>query len=131
MPRSMSKKAGLYGPRGQSFHDAALAAYELTSSELELLEEACHGLDMLAALHAAVAAQGVTILGSTGATRLHPGIAEARSLGLAVARLLAQLGLPDEQGAALPSGLTVRSRKAHASRWGTTAAERGVFRGEA
>jgi phage terminase small subunit len=122
---------GGYGPRGQKFHDEAVARYELTASELELLAETCRGLDTLDALHNAVATEGATIAGSTGATRLHPAIAEIRSTALAVARLLAQLGLPDEAGAVLPTGLTVRSRKANASRWGTTAAERGVFRGSA
>jgi hypothetical protein len=131
MPQNTSKKAGGYGPRGQKFYDAALTRYELTDSELELLAESCRGLDTLDALHNAVAVEGTTVAGSTGATRLHPAIAEIRSTGLAVARLLAQLGLPDEAGAVMPGGLTVRSRKANATRWGTTASERGVFRGSA
>jgi phage terminase small subunit len=131
MPQHTSKKAGAYGVRGQKFHDEAVARYELTASELELLQEVCYGLDTLTALHAAVAAEGTTITGAAGSTRLHPGVAEARSTGLAVARLLAQLGLPDEAGAVMPTGLTVRSRKANATRWGTTSAERGVFRGSA
>jgi phage terminase small subunit len=105
-----------------------VADYELTSSEMEVLEEVCRGLDTLDALHAAVARDGTTIVGSTGSTRLHPAIAEARSMGLAVARLLAQLGLPDEAGVQLLTGLSVRSQKGNQARWGASAAEREKFR---
>lgn len=127
MPR-ITGSTTMYGPRGQLFHDAAVADFELSTSEVEVLAEVCRALDTLDALHAAIARDGTMVEGSTGAMRLHPGIAEARSMGLAVARLLAQLGLPDEAGVQLPTGLSVRSQKANQARWQPTALDREKFR---
>ena len=124
-------RAGVYGPRGAKFRGTISKAYELTDSELELLAETCRVLDEIDGLNAAVKLDGVTVTGSTGQVRVHPAIAEARSHRLALARLLAQLSLPDEEGAVMPTGTVQMAQRAAQSRWGKSAAERAVFRGEA
>ena len=119
---------GAYGPRGGKFWATISATYELSDSELELLVETCRLLDEIDALDAAVRVDGVTVLGSAGQVRVHPAVAEARSHRLALARLLAQLALPNEDGAVIPTGTALRARKAAQTRWAKTAAERGKFR---
>ena len=127
----ITRKTEQYGPRGERFHDAAIANYELTDSELELLAEVCRSLDVIDGLNAAIARDGLTVEGASGQVRVHPAVAEVRSTGLAVARLLALLRLPDEQGAAIPTGTVLRAQRAAESRWSKSASERAVFRGQA
>lgn len=104
--------------RGRAFWRHVTVAYELERDELELLVEACRLLDECEALAAVLAEQGYTVTGSTGQTRVHPAVTELRSSRLALGRLLAQLGLPDEDGqAGVRSGLQARGAHGAASRW--------------
>jgi hypothetical protein len=92
------------GARGLSFWRRAQRGYDFSASETELLTETCRCLDELEAM----AADG----------------AAARDLATArvtLGRLLAQLGLQDEDGGTVPSPGTVRARTAARERWGNAA----------
>lgn len=109
--------AGL-STRGAAYWQRVVQVFELDGAELELLHEACRTLDVLDDLAAAVAEQGVTVRGSTKQIRLHPALAEARAQRLALARLLAALELPAEDGSTLvESDATRRGRTAANARW--------------
>jgi hypothetical protein len=93
------------GARGLSFWRSALRGYDLSRTELEILTETCRTLDEL--------------------EQMASGGAAARDLATArvtLGRLLAQLGLQDEDGAVLPSPGTARARRAADARWGSGAA---------
>jgi len=88
------------GPRGLSFWRRAHRGYDFSASETELLTEVCRCLDELEQM------------ASSGAA--------ARDLATArvtLGRLLAQLGLQDEDGGTLPSPGTARARTAAEKRW--------------
>src|SRR3954467_9035371 len=109
--------AGL-SARGRGFWRATIAAYELSDVETQLLTECCRLLDECETLRSAVEADGATVEGSAGQTRVHPALGELRQHRLALGRLLAQLSLPDEEGESLPTPVQARARRAAASRWG-------------
>ena len=122
MAAKTASKASLglsFGSRGQAFYEAAVAGFELTGSELELLAEVCRLLDEIDLLQSAVGRDGVTAVGSTGQPRVHPGLGEVRQHRLALGRLLSQLALPDVEGEVLPSQVSARARKAAQQRWVT------------
>lgn len=91
--------------------------WELNRDEVELLAESCRCLDQLEALREAIDADGVTVPGSEGQPRVHPAISQMNATRGLLGKLLAQLGLPDPEGAAVPSASSVRARKAAESRW--------------
>jgi hypothetical protein len=97
--RSPRTPEGL-GPRGGRFWRQAHRGYDFTASETELLTEVCRALDELEAMAA-----------SETAPR---DLATARTT---LGRLLAQLGLQDEDGGTLPSPGTTRARAAARQRW--------------
>jgi len=90
----------------------------LDAPELELLTEICRALDDVEDLHRAVAAEGRTVAGSRGQPRAHPALGELRATRLMLGRLLAQLQLPADDGASLPSPVQARGRHAARARWG-------------
>jgi hypothetical protein len=105
--------------RGRRFWTAAVEAYEFTDAERELLVEVCRTLDLTEQLDAVVRTDGLTIEGSRGQTVTHPAIGELRQARGLLSRLLAQLDLPDVDGAAsLPSAFTLRARQGASARWG-------------
>ena len=55
------------------------AGWELDSRDLTLLTAACQSADTIAKLDAIVAAEGVTVRGSKGQSRVHPAVAETRT----------------------------------------------------
>ena len=112
-----SVRTGVFGPRGQAFHDKITAAFVLSEAESQLFAEVCRVLDEIDGLNAAVKRDGITVGGSTGQIRVHPALGEVRQHRLALGRLLAQLSLPDEDGSILSSAVTARARKAAQSRW--------------
>ncbi|OZD37461.1 hypothetical protein CH252_32965 [Rhodococcus sp. 06-1477-1B] len=65
--------------------------------EVALLGEACRVQDRLSALDDIVRAEGVTVDTPHG-VRAHPALVEARQQGTVLARLIASLRIPDEQG---------------------------------
>lgn len=106
-------------PRGRRFWRSAVAAFQLSEVEFELLRECCRLLDECEALRASVDSEGVTVAGSAGQPRVHPALGELRQHRLALGKLLAQLALPDEEGEALASPLQARGRRGAQARWGT------------
>ena len=118
-PKGLSKRGGAFWRR-------SLADYELSGPELELLVEVCRALDECEALAAVVERDGTTTAGSRGQVVVHPALGELRQTRLMLGRLLAQLDMPDEAGAALPSSLQARGRQAASKRW---AAQKGGRRG--
>ncbi len=88
------------GQRGLRFWRTAHRAYDFSASETELLTEVCRCLDELEAM------------ATDGAAARDKATART-TLG----RLLAKLGLQDEDGDTLPSPGTTRARAAARERW--------------
>jgi hypothetical protein len=86
----------------------------LDARELHALHQAAVIEDQLAALDAAVVAEGVVTAGSKGQVRVNPAVSEARQLRLAQQRLLGSVEL-DEPRSRSPRSLSA-SRAAH-TRW--------------
>jgi hypothetical protein len=82
-----------------------------------LLAEVCHALDQIDALAAAVAEHGTMTKGSTGQLVVNPAIPQLNATRALLARLLAQLSLPDEDDQAIPTSGTVQRRNAAKERW--------------
>lgn len=80
---------------GRKLWKAVLTTFELRPDELLLLEAGCRLADQVATLEAELADAPVMVEGSKGQDRPHPLYAEIRAHRLAVARILAQLGLAD------------------------------------
>jgi phage terminase small subunit len=94
-------------------------AYELRPDELLLLEQCCRSADLIARMEAEAAAAGLTTAGSTGQVVINPVVAELRLQKVALARLLFQLGLPDDAdgGVSLEHARSTLARKAALARW--------------
>jgi hypothetical protein len=103
--------------RGRAYWASVVGAYELTDTELELLAEACHTLDDLDLLEAAIAQNGAMVEGAAGQPVVNPALTEARGQRLALHRLVSALDLPDEDGASIPTAVTIRNRSAARARW--------------
>lgn len=71
--------------------------WELDGRERRLLTLACRQADDLAALERSIAKHGAMTVGASGQAKLNPAVTEARQARLAVARVLGQIGLPDEE----------------------------------
>ena len=102
--------------RGRRYWRVTMAAFELSGTEVELLRKCCRLLDEVEALHGAITVRGLSVPGSNGQPRVHPALGELRQHRLALGRLLAQLALPEEQGA-LPTPTQVKTRLASRARW--------------
>ena len=84
-----------------------VAAFDLRADELVILGQAARMLDELDLMGAALAAQGPVVAGSTGQPRPNALLGECRQHRIALARLLAQIGVDDD---------TVLDRHEHATR---------------
>ena len=100
--------------RGKRLWAEILAEHDLSPAELEVLAEACKVADVCDDLAAVLERDGLTVAGSKGQTRAHPGLTELRGQRAQLAQLLAQLHLPGEL---LETAASVRGRKAVTSRW--------------
>jgi hypothetical protein len=94
-----------------------LAEWEPSLGEMELLTEVCRGLDVADALAAALAAEGVTTLGSKNQLRVNPVVQALNATRALLSRQLAQLDLPALDDVALPSPRSVQAQRAAKSRW--------------
>lgn len=100
--------------RAGAFWDRILAEYDLSEAEVELLVEACWTMTEVDHLRAALEVSGLTVAGSMGQPRVHPAVAEVRQHRLALARLLKQMALPDDE----PESQTTKAARAAANvRW--------------
>jgi hypothetical protein len=104
--------------RGRRLWKAVTADFELNLSERELLTEACRCSDRCEAVEDAMRGAPLTVPGSRGQTVANPLAGELRAERQLLAKLLAQLELPDGDGGAW-DGLSAsqRARKAARSRW--------------
>ncbi|HVX20894.1 MAG TPA: hypothetical protein VHB02_06085 [Acidimicrobiales bacterium] len=108
---------------GKALWTAITEKYEFRPDELAILEDACRMADLIAAMEGAWADDGspMTSEGSQGQLVVHPLIAELRQYRNARARLLKQLALPDDVGAASGNGNTnarsAQARDAANARW--------------
>jgi hypothetical protein len=105
------------GRRGRRFWRTVQATYVLDPAETEVLVEVCRLLDRCEHLQELLDRDGLEVAGSTGQTRVHPALSEQRASQALLGKLLAQLDLPDEDGAALASPTTARARAAARGRW--------------
>lgn len=79
---------------GRRLWTDVLDKYELEEHELALLREMTRTVDLLDALAARVAEDGLMVPGPGLMPRVHPAIVESRQLRIALARLSASLRLP-------------------------------------
>lgn len=100
---------------GKALWDQVVKKYDLRVDELAVLESACKTADMIATLDKEWDALGKPFLtrGSMGQDVIHPLIGERRAQQSQLAKLLAQLKLPDESAGAAPN----QQRGAAQSRW--------------
>lgn len=82
---------------------AADPHWELDARDLHLLEQAVRAADRATELEQIIATDGLMVTGSTGQSRLHPAVSEARMTRQLVAILLSKVDLhaPEEQTRAL------------------------------
>jgi phage terminase small subunit len=111
-----SAPAGL-GVRGRAFWRETVADFELTRDVLAILLEVCRTLDNLDALAATISEMGTMVTGSQGQQVINPALTEARGQRQLLHRLVSAMGLPDEEGEALPSVQKIRASKAASMRW--------------
>lgn len=112
--------------RAKAFWGRVVAEYDLADDEVELLAEAVHTMTEIDDLRARLEVDGLTVLGSTGQTRVHPAVNEIRQHRMALARLLKAVDLPSEDEE--ESWATKNARAAARSRWDM---EKGRKRGTA
>lgn len=100
------------GVAGRRLWRSVTAVFDLAEHEAAQLEEACRCRDRLVELREVIAIDGLMIDSSQG-RRLHPAIAEERAQRLALARLLATLGVPPLVEDNLPAARGVRGVYGH------------------
>ena len=99
------------------------AGYELRPDELCVLEQAAKTADVISRLERAAEVSELTAFGSQRQVIIHPVITELRQYRAVLARLLAQLALPDidedvdETDVAVRNAIRWRARKAARARW--------------
>lgn len=100
---------------GRRLWKSVVSAYQLRPDEVYVLESACKTADWIARLESAMQGEPLVVKGSMGQDREHPLLSEARQQRSLLARLLAQMKLP-EQGTVQETAST-KARRAAASRW--------------
>lgn len=113
---------GLSGS-GERFWNEVTSSYKLRMDEKRVLEDACRSMCLIDRLEENVASAGLYTTGSMGQEVINPLFTELRQQRAGLARLLAQLKLPDlaADGSAAPSsdGGAEAGRLLAAKRWGT------------
>ena len=118
--------AGL-GAAGLALWRAVLPKYVLEPLELVTLVQAARLSDLVAALDAAVLADGPIVAGSKGQPVAHPAISAASAARRELARLIRDLDLPDDDDGGEPRSLRDRSQQQRAAdtRWAAQRRLRG------
>jgi hypothetical protein len=93
--------------RGRKFWREAVASFEFSDSEAQILIEVCRCMDRLDALNRTINEVGPMVIGSQGQPVVNPALTEARGQQQTLHRLLAALRLPDDDGQALASPRSV------------------------
>ncbi len=110
-----SKPPATLNTAGKSLWGTIADTYTLRPDERAVLTKACETADMIAQLDKAWADLGKPFMtrGSMGQDVIHPLIGERRAQSAALARLLAQLKLPDDEA----GGQSNQQRSAAQTRW--------------
>lgn len=108
--------AGL-GAAGCKLWCEVLADFELPPNGQALLVQACRTVDELEQLRDAITHAAVMTTGSQGQPVASPLFAEARAHRATLAKLIAQLALPDEEDVPKLTAAQERARKAAQARW--------------
>lgn len=116
------------GDAGRGLWDALHADLEFEPWETEIVRRACDQVDDIRHLELTLERQGGVVAGSMGQPRLNPIFAEVRQGRLAVAKLLAQLKIPDADGEPLTDAQR-RAKHAATTRWTHVRALEGGRRG--
>lgn len=104
------------GSAGEQMWADITSRYGLRVDELRVLEDICREVDLIARLDSELAASKVMVVGSQGQEVINPLVSEVRQHRGVVARLLAQLKLPDLEEAAAEARST-SARAAANARW--------------
>ena len=104
-------------PAGRALWARILAVYDLAEQETPILVAACTTQDVIARLETLVAVEGDTVAGSTGQTRIHPALTEARAQRLVLAKLLGSLSLPVDEVGPPRTARQVQASRAAQSKW--------------
>lgn len=106
------------GTRAERLWDALTDGYEFRPDELVVLEDACREMDIIDRLEDELAISPLMVEGSMGQQVASPLVSELRQHRAVVARLLAQLKIPDESGSgATPLSRSDAARRAANARW--------------
>src|SRR4051794_18491066 len=109
------------GSKARRLWSEVVAGFDLRPDELRLLEDACREVDVVERIEKALRdTNSLLIPGSKGQLRPNPLLAELRGHRLVLARLLHQVGIPDEEPAAPALDARERSssaRRAANARW--------------
>lgn len=112
-----------FAASGRSLWRSVTERYELRVDEAKVLEEACRTADLVALIDAQLAVDGLVVAGSMGQPRPNPLLTELRGHRQLLARLLAQLAIPDAEVPGVPAAPTSsRAIKAARARWGSRGA---------
>ncbi len=119
MPGKQSRRPAGLKARGRALWVSIDSAFELRPDELVVLESASKTADLVAEIEAALVGEPLTVPGSMGQMREHPLLSELRQQRAGLARLLAQLKLPDDPGVVGGRTLaaTLQARRAARARW--------------
>lgn len=113
---------GLTGS-GERFWQQVTSTYKLRIDEARVLEDACRMMCLIDRLEDNVASAGLYTTGSMGQEVINPLFTELRQQRAGLAKLLAQLKLPEAGnvgGAARPASTAAEAaRKLAEARWGT------------
>ena len=117
------------GRAGRKLWDSVADRYVFRPDELVTLAEACRALDELDRLRRELAGAPLIVEGSAGQPRGNPLLGEVRAHREAVARLLARLGIPDDDQEADETPAQKQARRAAEARWGSRRASWGARHG--
>lgn len=82
-------------PDGKRLWSSVTTDFELDESASAVLAEACYTIDLLAGLRAKLD-ETPSVIDNAQGPRMHPLVVEVRQQRLALAKLVASLGLPKE-----------------------------------
>lgn len=109
------------GKAGAALWTSVASRYQLRPDELAVLTNACRMADEIAVLQAGMVGQPLLVTGSQHQTVIHPLIPELRQQRSALAALLRQLKLPDDETVSRATSRSVQNRANAQARWGTRA----------
>jgi hypothetical protein len=105
------------GEAGGALWSSLAGAFEFGPHELAVLAVACRQADDVAALESLLGRDGLIVAGSAGQPRLNAAVTEVRQGRLALAKLLDQLAIPEDDAQVGRSSSSRRAQRAARIRW--------------